>query len=193
MSRSSCILHCSCCCTATADYPDIWNPVNYRDISNIHSGAGRSELSFCGIILLIKRAVDYAVTWEQHVNTPPKSLHFGFKLETLIFSHTLPQILDSSRRTDQEQNWWKAALSTLRNAHLAFLFPAPVFPSGVVTQWLGSGSACRLRCCNQTNKQRLLAFTVKACFLLFPNTAYSALCLDDIWLTPVHWKAQKWW
>lgn len=48
--------------SATDDYPDAWNPVNYRNISNIHYGVGRAELSFCGIILLIRKAVDSAVT-----------------------------------------------------------------------------------------------------------------------------------
>ena len=166
--------------------------VNYRNISDIHSGVGRAELCFCRIIQLIKKAVHSAVTWEQQANIPPKPLHSTFKLQTPISTHALPPRLDSTRRTDQEQDWWNAALGTVRKARLAFLFPVPVFSTGVVTQGLGSGCGCRLPCCKQTDKQRLLAFAVKVVFLLFCNTAYLAVFPDDTWLTPVHSKSTEW-
>lgn len=80
--------------SASDDCPDTWNSVKPRAISDIHSGDGRAELSFCEIILLIRKAVDFAATWTQHTNIPLKSLQSSFKLETLLFTCALLQRLE---------------------------------------------------------------------------------------------------
>lgn len=168
------------------------NPLNHRTISDVHSGAGRAELSLCVIVLFIRKAVESAATWAQRTNIPLESLQTSVKLETLLSTYTLLQRWEDME--DRPRTGLRKSCPGYSEKRVWSSFSKPqcfllVWQKTTATV---SGWGCRVPCYHQSDKQKQLAFAVKVFFLLFHNPAYLTLCPDDIWLTAVHWESTEW-